>query len=535
MEISSQSNINPNHITKIFNKYKIKSGIKLNKAFILKYFNYLAEHKLINFNETQKQIFLNNIKTKGIRTLSGVTTVTVMTKPYPCPGNCIYCPNDPKVPKSYISNEPGAQRAIQNNFDPYLQVSNRLQAYINTGHPVGKIELIIIGGTWSFYEPKYQVWFIRRCFDALNDFKKGNMKSILKSNELYSLKKELRILKSAHFNNESTLSRCVGLSIETRPDYINKKHLIFLRSLGITKIQLGVQSTNDRILKKINRGHTSKDTAEAIKLLRSMGFKIQIHWMPNLPGSNPKRDFEEYLKIFSSDKFKPDEIKIYPCSLVKNTSLEELYIKGKWKPYNKKTLINLLTKCLINTPRYCRITRMIRDISSEDILAGNKKSNLRQDVENLSLNEVVEEIRYREIKNKYDINQKPVYKHYLYNTTSGKEYFLEYTTENNKLLGFLRLHIPNRNTSTIDELLNSAIIREIHIYGQSLEINNMKRNNSVQHMGLGKKLLEKAILISKKRGVKRLSVISSVGTRQYYRSRGFIDGSLYQHFNLLTA
>ena len=157
MEISSQSNINPNHITKIFNKYKIKSGIKLNKAFILKYYNYLTEHKLINFNETQKQVFLNNIKTKGIRTLSGVTTVTVMTKPYPCPGNCIYCPNDPKVPKSYISNEPGAQRAIQNNFDPYLQVSNRLQAYINTGHPVGKIELIIIGGTWSFYEPKYQV------------------------------------------------------------------------------------------------------------------------------------------------------------------------------------------------------------------------------------------------------------------------------------------------------------------------------------------------------------------------------------------
>lgn len=489
-------------------------------------------NKEINLSGVDKERFLSLIRMKKVRTLSGVTPVTVLTKPYLCPGNCIYCPNDPNMPKSYISSEPGAQRAYSNHFDPYLQVYNRLLAYKNIGHPTDKVELIVLGGTWSFYPESYQIWFIKKCFNAMNDFTSRSTKYISK---IFPFKKcSWKDLVLAQKKNETAKTRCVGLVLETRPDYVTEKEVIRLRKLGATKIQIGIQSLNNKVLKVNNRGHNVETTAKALKLLRMAGFKIHAHWMPNLLGSNPKQDLEDFKKLFSDKRFKPDELKIYPCSLIQNTKLFDYYNKGKWKPYTEKQILNVLTKCILLTPRYCRITRVIRDISSEDILAGNKKSNLRQIVESelRKKNKKVSEIRFREIKgeivNSNDLSLKVT----SYDTSSSKEYFLEYVTNEDKITGFLRLSLSKKNTlSFIKEIDKSAMIREIHVYGQTLGIGSEEKGKA-QHSGLGKKLIQEAIKISKENKYNKLSVISSVGTRVYYRNNGFKDGTLYQYLDL---
>lgn len=473
--------------------------------------------------------FLEIIKMKKVRTISGVTPVAVLTKPYPCPGGCIYCPNDPKMPKSYITMEPGAQRALSNEFDPYLQVFNRLVAYKKIGHPTEKIELIVLGGTWSFYPLNYRIWFVKRCFDALNDFNPAKTDSYIGVSDIKPSKKcTWDELFFSHQKNESALSRCVGLVLETRPDFITEKEVINLRKLGATKIQIGIQSLDDKVLKMNKRGHGVKETKEAIGILRSAGFKIHTHWMPNLYGSNPSKDIEDFKKLFTDISLRPDELKIYPCSLILGTELHGLYRKGKWKPYNDDELLKVLEECIFFTPRYCRLSRVVRDISSDDIVVGNKKSNFRQIAEKSleSKGVKINDIRYREIKNEKveftDLNLNIV----EFDTSVSKEFFLEYITKEDKIAGFLRLSLPMKEVF-IKELKDAALIREVHVYGTSLGIGK-KDGERPQHSGLGSKLIKEAEKISLDRGFERISVISSVGTREYYRKLGYELGELYQ-------
>jgi elongator complex protein 3 len=416
------------------------------------------------------------------------------------------------MPKSYLSAEPGAQRAAANNFDPYNQVSSRLQTYYANGHTTDKVELIILGGTWSAYPLPYKIWFISRCFEALNEFKPGKK---LSAPQISGGAAWPRLL-AAQKINETATSRCVGLSIETRPDFITLGQLIELRKMGVTKIQIGIQSLDNRILKLNRRGHTTTETKKAIALLRSFGFKIQAHWMANLYGATPAKDITDFAKLFSQKWYRPDELKIYPCSLIETAELMTYYRRGLWRPYSRDELMAVMVKVLPMVDEYCRVSRMIRDFSSADIVVGNKATNFRQLVETRAKN--IREIRFREIKNQSVKEADLRLKVKTFKTSIGREKFLEFVTKDNQIAGFLRLALPQ----------SCALIRELHVYGSALSLGDKAQT---QHLGLGKRLLTRAKELA--RGYQKLAVISSIGTRQYYQKYGFKQGELYQYLELV--
>ncbi|MGB1285084.1 MAG: elongator complex protein 3 [Aggregatilineales bacterium] len=534
---------------------------------------------------------LIKLRRKPMRTISGVTPVTVLTKPFPCPGECIFCPNDVRMPKSYLSDEPGAQRAEQNSFDPYLQTYVRLQTYYNIAHPTDKIELIILGGTWSFYPETYQLWFIKRIFDALHDFGKGidgrqdvydalregsqlhpdnntanatiagvtfeetynQVVQRIYADEMHrsrELVKDIAVgtlarspideyatwdeLEAAHEENETAKCRVVGLVIETRPDHISEEEVLRIRRLGCTKVQIGFQSLNDDVLRMNKRGHRVAATRRSVRLLRKAGFKIHAHWMPNLYGSSPQMDIEDYAKMFNDPDFCPDELKVYPCSLIDSAELMQYYEKGLWQPYTHDELLGVLVEAFKDTPEYCRLTRVIRDIPSTDIVTGNQKTNFRQivDQELEKRGERCMDIRAREIRHQQvtleELHQDTV----QYPAGVADEIFVQYITEDRQIAGFLRLSLPYKDEAPLhEELTDAAIIREIHVYGQSVGIGRTKEGRA-QHLGLGKKLIERAVELTREHGYKNLAVISAIGTREYYRKRGFDDGQYYQVMTL---
>ncbi len=437
--------------------------------------------------------------TRPIRSLSGIVNISVLTKPYPCPGKCLYCPQEANIPKSYVSGEPAVERAKKLNYDPFLQTKLRIEMLENEGHPTDKIELRIVGGTWSFYPKKYQEWFVKRCFDACN-------------------KRKSKTLKDAQRINEKAKHRIVGLSIETRPDFIDKKEIKRLRNLGATMVELGVQTIYDDILNINLRGHGVKETIVATKLLKDAGFKVLYQIMPNLPGSNIKKDKELFKELFKNPDLQPDLLKIYPCALLKEAPLYKLWKKKKYKPYTKNQLINLIKTIKKNIPFYVRIQRISRDIPSFRIVAGPAKiSNIRQILKQNMKNENwhCKCIRCREVRNNYQIKEKLHLFRKDYNASEGKEIFLSFENKNRtKLYSLLRL----RKTSQ-----NKAIIREIHTFGQQLPINEKRLTAlSPQHQGLGKKLIKEAEKITKKEfNLKKISVIAAVGARNYFRKLGY--------------
>ncbi|MGI6475484.1 MAG: elongator complex protein 3 [Candidatus Dojkabacteria bacterium] len=528
-EISQTSEWDSSSLLAILRKYPKEKKFTFAKDELVSAF-----HEFKDLIEN-REIVEERIRKKPTRTNSGVAVVTVLTKPYPCPGNCIYCPNEPNMPKSYISSEPGAQRALTNKFDPYAQVYNRLIALKNIGHNIEKVELIILGGTWSFYPEKYQLFFIHECYRAMNDIKKDTL-NIVEPRENYFKKTSWKELEKEHKRNENAYCRNVGLVLETRPDYITEGEVIKMRKFGCTKVQLGIQSMSNAVLKKNNIGRKAKDVTEAFKLLRLAGFKIHGHWMANLYGSTPKKDILDYKKLWSK-KLSPDELKIYPTSTIPNTKLYSLYKKGLYKPYSEDELEHVLKTILPMTPRYCRLTRIIRDIPSYEIAAGNKRTNLRQMIEDKLKEEgtVVQDIRSREIKeekiSKEDIEMERI----EYMTTVGKEVFLSFKTKkDDRICGFLRLFLPNRRyikNHFINELKGCSIIREVHVYGKVLGLKDESTGES-QHLGLGKELIEEAEKISKEKGFRKISVISAIGTREYYRMRGYELIELYMRKTL---
>ena len=487
---------------KIAKKYKISfpSNIELLKAY-----HNLLKNKRIKKTEGIEEI----LRTRPVRSLSGIVNVSVLTKPYYCPGKCLFCPLEKGMPKSYLSEEPAAERAKRLNFDPFLQVKARVATLKNEGHSTDKIDLRIIGGTWSFYPKNYQKWFIKRCFDGVNQ-------------------KSSRDLNQAQKINEKTKNRIIGISIETRPDFINEREIIFMRELGITRVELGVQSLYEKILKINLRGHTLQETIEATRLLKDAGFKICYQMMPNLLGSDLKKDEEMFEELFENPNFKPDYLKIYPCAIVKSAPLYKFYLKGKYKPYSKEELINLIKRIKLKVPYYVRIQRINRDIPSKYIVEGGAKiSNLRQMVQVIMEKEGLrcKCIRCREIKERYDPREKIYLFREDYQASKGREIFLSFENKKRtKLFSYLRLRIPSqvfaKEKHFLKVLENSAIIREIQTFGKVVPLG--QRKIAPQHQGLGKKLVKEAERISKKDfKLKKISVISGIGARDYWRKLGY--------------
>ncbi len=458
----------------------------------------------------------NLLKVRATRTLSGVTPITVLTKPYPCPGKCIYCPKEPGMPKSYLSTEPGAMRALANKFDPFNQVHNRMRALYINGHQPDKIELLVLGGTWSAYQWDYQQWFIKRCFEATNYFiYKYAGKSIPKKYRSHSLKQAQKI-------NETSKHRIIGITLETRPDWVTIKETIRLRELGCTRVQLGIQILDNKILDLIKRGHTIEDSALATNRLRNNGFKIDHHIMQNLPGATPLKDEKTLQRIFNDKDFKPDQIKIYPTIVSEYAPLHKWWQSGKYQPYSAKKLFDLLIKLKQIVPYYCRINRLIRDFPKESIQAGNKITNLRemlqQELEKRNIK--CHCIRCREARNKKINLAKSKLFIDKYQAGQGLEYFISYETPDRSIiLGFVRLRLNSKKSEVLfPELTSAAIIRELHVYGQLVR-HDSDTKNKVQHRGLGKKLIKIAEKIAKQKGYKKMAVISGIGVREYYRKK----------------
>jgi elongator complex protein 3 len=483
----------------------------------------LRKHPLQDGGYLGKYVsLLDRLRMKPVRTLSGVTTVTVLTKPYPCPGKCIFCPTDVRMPKSYLPDEPGAMRGVEHDFDPYAQVRSRIASLEALGHPTDKIELLILGGTWSSYRRDYQEWFVRRCFEALN----AAEKEIQHEGEATVLDPDA--LREAQAFNEGTAHRNVGLVIETRPDEITPDELRWLRHLGVTKVQMGAQSLDDRILEMNQRGHDVECTRRATKLLRAAGFKIVLHWMPNLHGATHESDRVDFARLWEG--FCPDEIKIYPNQLLANAELYEYWKRGEFKPYTTEQLIDLLADIKPSIPRYCRVNRVIRDIPSTNVVDGNRRTSLRQDVhaEMRRRGTRCQCVRCREVRGREVEAGALELDDLVYAADGAEEHFISYVTPDDKLAGFVRLSLPKADAAEtgLKDLDGVALIREVHVYGQSLPV-GAEREGAAQHAGLGTKLLERAEAIAKEKGFGRMAVISAVGTRQYYLERGFRRGEFY--------
>ncbi len=458
------------------------------------------------------RLVLDRLRLKPVRTLSGVAPVAVMTRPHPCPGECIFCPDAEGLPKSYLPDEPGARRGWMAGFDPFEQTTMRLRALDSIGHATDKVELLILGGTWLAYPQDYQEWFIRRCLEAMNGC------------ESASLLEAQRI-------NETAARRNVGLVIETRPDTITLEQVRRLRRLGVTKVQVGVQSLDDAILAANRRGHTVADTRRACRLLRLAGFKLHLHWMPNLWGATPDSDRADFARLWSDPALRPDELKLYPCSLLEGTELYRLWQEGKYQPYSDEELVSLLAECKAQIPPYCRVNRVMRDIPAHYIVAGSRLSHLRQVVQREMKRRgwQCQCIRCREVRSEKIQAGQLRLDVLTYSTDVTLEHFLSYLTPANKIAGFLRLSLPQPAAppdDILDELRGCAIIREVHIYGPALEL-GAESQGEAQHAGLGAQLIEQAARIAREAGAKQVAVIAAIGTREYYRRLGFELGELY--------
>ena len=599
-----------------------------------------------NISPNEDALLLQTLRMKPRRTASGVATITVITKPWLCSGACIYCPNDVRMPKSYLHNEPACQRAERNCFDPYLQVSSRLRALESMGHVTDKIELIVLGGTWNDYPETYRIWFVRELFRAINDAEENDAKradnackktsavtphdnSLTQRGEVGDennhdkiddvidsanrpiaarafahqneaerrafydeagishdpetlaracAKAQQRVYEGSeshaqairelygenhawqhasamqtatlddvfreHERNVNAAHRNVGLVIETRPDSIDCESLAFMRALGCTKIQMGVQSLDEHVL-EANKRHTSPEQiAQAFALCRLFGFKSHAHFMANLLGATPGGDASDFRTLVSDQRFLPDEVKMYPCALIDGTGLMSHYADGTWRPYSERELVGVLADNVLATPPYTRISRMIRDFSSGDIVDGNKKVNLREVVEaqadRLAAQNgtPIQEIRHRELAGaQTEIGELSLID-YEYETSNTREHFLQWVTPENRIAGFLRLSLPcQHEVEKLQETegafpieAGQAMIREVHVYGKVAQLHGEEQN--AQHRGLGKALVERACEIAVEAGYRTINVISAIGTRGYYARLGFEQAELYQQRTL---
>lgn len=451
----------------------------------------------------------------GIRSQSGIATVTVITEPYACPGRCVYCPTEARAPKSYLTNEPAVMRALRNDYDPYRQVWSRLEALDETGHPTEKIELIIKGGTWSFYPESYQREFIQRCLEAANDFGRGGGRG---AGDGGSLETVQRI-------NETATSRMIGITIETRPDYVHEAEIRRLRELGVTRVELGVQSLDESVLTLIVRDHGTAEVRRATQLLKDAGFKVAYHLMPNLPGATPETDLASTRMVFEDPGYQPDAVKVYPCVVIESAELYQWWKGGRHQPYDDETLVELLIQIKQLVPPHVRIERVIRDIPSTSIRAGCAITNLREEAQRrMSARGLrCHCIRCRQVRDEAAGNARLIRRDYA--ASDGREVFLSFEDPAaDRLASLLRLRLPSatmRRQPLSPVLQQTALIRELHTYGPHVPLHH-RRDGAAQHRGFGLRLLQEAERIAREEfGLRRMAVIAGVGVREYYRRLGY--------------
>jgi elongator complex protein 3 len=483
---------------------------------------------------------VRRLQMKPVRTSSGVAPVTVLTKPAGCPGRCIFCPDAEGMPKSYLPDEPGARRAAQCEFDPYRQMITRLSTFKSMGHTADKVELLILGGTWSAYSKQYRQWFVGRCLQALNEADEVDEAVASQPAAGGPEVMDWSTLTGLQAANEDAGHRNVGLVVETRPDWVTPAEIGHMRRLGVTKVQLGVQSLDDRILSLNERGHDVEAVRRAMRLLRAAGFKLHVHWMPNLFGATPASDRTDFARLWADPGLRPDELKIYPCSIIEGTELYRLWQADEFRPYTDEELVSLVADCKTTIPPYCRVNRVFRDIPADDIVAGSKRSNLRQLVHERLAQEGrrCNCIRCREVRAARVSEQDLGLVVHAYDTDATHEQFLSFETGQGALAGFLRLSFPLRDEqrvrareteevwATMPEIAGAAMIREVHVYGPALGI-GADSTGEAQHLGLGRSLIAEAKQRARTAGFGRIAVISAIGTRRYYEGQGFERGQLY--------
>ncbi|MFH1032745.1 MAG: tRNA uridine(34) 5-carboxymethylaminomethyl modification radical SAM/GNAT enzyme Elp3 [Chloroflexota bacterium] len=449
---------------------------------------------------------------KVTRTISGVTPIAVMTQPAKCPGQCIYCPTYSDTPQSYTPESPAVLRAIKCGYDACKQVELRLKTLQEMGHPTDKIELIIMGGTFLAQPEEYQYRFIQDCYDALNSI-------------------ESTSLEQAKQINETADQRCVGLCIETRPDFCQPEHITRMLDFGTTRVELGIQTLDDEIYRLVNRKHTVEDVVKATALLKENGFKVHYHWMPGLPGLTPMKDLELSENLFSDSRFRPDGLKLYPTMVVQDTELERWYRAGRYQPYDNETMMDLLTNIKSIVPKYVRISRVLRDIPAKFIVAGVKDS-LRNEVRERMKELEVECncIRCREyghrMRTGWTVGEPKIVRT-DYEASAGREIFLSFEDKNETLFGLLRMRIQDRHVlssveeppATLKQKNKTALIRELHIYGPEVPLQE-QNETAAQHKGLGRALLVEAERIAREEfHAKQMVILSGVGAREYYRTQ----------------
>ncbi len=471
--------------------------------------------------EEAKQL-LPILKRKLIRTISGVTVIATMTKPYPCPQPepCAYCPGGPTTgsPQSYTGYEPAALRGSQNSFDPYEQVQSRVRQLSAIGHKVDKVELIVMGGTFPATPMEYQTWFIQRCLDAITGKDSAN-------------------LEEAKTNAEVSKTRNVGITVETRPDWAKQSHIDAMLGMGVTRVELGVQNPDDEIYRLVGRTHTVKDVVEATQIAKDSGLKIVYHMMPGIPGSNPQKDLEAFRRIFTDSAFRPDMIKIYPCLAIAGTKAYQWYQEGTYQPYTTEEGANVIAEIKKIVPTWVRVMRVQRDIPARLILGGIKKSDIRDMVQKQlkAQGNHCQCIRCREVGHrlaadnvKPDLDKVKILTQ-RYEASEGQELFISAEDpENNVLLGYLRMRVPSPKAHRPEiTAAPSAIVRELHVYGQLVPVGK-RSDGAWQHRGFGAELLKEAERLAKQEfDLKKLLVISALGTRRYYMRFGYAHDGVY--------
>lgn len=478
------------------------SGLIANGALLARYRSELLRGARGRNRRLERILMLN-----AVRSTSGIATVTVITEPYACPGRCVYCPTEDRAPKSYLANEPAMMRAIRNEYDPYRQVTDRLASLQSTGHAIDKIEMIIKGGTWSFYPERYQEDFIRRCVEAANQFGTWD--------------KGQGTLEDAFQANETAAQRIIGLTIETRPDYITPEEILRLRRLGVTRVELGIQILNDRVLDLIVRDHGTDAIRQATRLLKEAGLKVAHHIMPNLPGATPEDDLRAFEELFDNPAYRPDTLKLYPCVVVKSAELYDWWRQGRYQPYDDETLVELLIAMKQRVPPYVRIERVIRDIPATSIEAGCRLTNLREEAQRRMRERglACRCIRCRQVREgtaaEWTLTRQD------FEASGGQEVFLSFEDNTrNQLASFLRLRGPAQGR-TVPALDGAALIRELHTYGHHVQLHD-QADDAAQHHGFGRRLVEEAERIAREEwACRKVAVIAGVGVREYYRKLGY--------------
>lgn len=529
----ASSNVNTKY-KKVYGQLSKEFGMAPKKAHIFCVYRQLVENGEIEQNINLEQQLI----AKKIRALSGVLVITVLTGPsqFSCPKDCHYCPNEPGQPRSYLMDEPAVKRANRNKFDPVRQFFDRAITHFVNGHPIDKIEIIVLGGTWSSYPHDYQEEFIRDLYYAANVF----LSHTNVFRDRLSLNEEQKI-------NETGKSRIIGLTLETRPDYITWTEIERFRKYGCTRVQLGIQHTESDILKKINRDCTTADAIRALTMLKDCGYKIDAHFMPDLPGSTPIKDWNMFKYVLESPDLQFDQWKIYPCEITSYTRIKEWYENGLYVPYSdtdETLLMNLIMLVKNSVHPWIRLNRVIRDIPLHYIIGGNQVPNLRQELGKIMKKNGLscDCIRCREVRD--NVNADPrnaVLYNRIYPSSGGQEYFLSFESNDRKIIfGFLRLRLSDsagriysRSTGQngnrklrFPELDGCALVRELHVYGQLVTVGDSNKK-ATQHYGFGKRLLMAAEKIAIENGFRKMAIISGVGVKEYYRRHGYVSLKTY--------